>query len=69
MTHVLGDALIHPIVNLAAGELLTGIFYMNPQKPDYGTLQNMVDAPLAALPQQVTRPGKAALAQIMEELT
>ncbi len=59
--------LLHETRN--AGELLTGIFYVNPQKPDYGTLQNMVDAPLAALPQQVTRPGKAALAQIMEELS
>ena len=51
------------------GEILTGIFYMNPGKPDYATLQNMVAQPIATLPQSVTRPPKAALESIMEELS
>ena len=48
------------------GEVLTGIFYVDTQKPDFGTLLNMVDEPLATLPQERTRPGREVLAEIME---
>src|SRR5207253_7184396 len=48
------------------GEVLTGIFYVNTQKPDFSTLLNMVDEPLATLPQERTRPGREVLAKIME---
>src|SRR5580698_970248 len=34
------------------GEVLTGVFYVNTQKPDFTTLLNMVDEPLATLPQE-----------------
>ena len=33
------------------GEVLTGVFYVDTQKPDFATLLNMVDEPLATLPQ------------------
>jgi 2-oxoglutarate ferredoxin oxidoreductase subunit beta len=48
------------------GEVLTGIFYVDTQKPDFASLLNMVDEPLATLPQERTRPGREVLAEIME---
>ena len=48
------------------GEVLTGVFYVDTQKPDFTTLLNMVDEPLATLPQERTRPGREVLAAIME---
>ncbi len=52
-----------------AGEILTGIFYLAPDRPSLSDLENLVDQPLATLPDSMTRPGPAALKQIMEELT
>ncbi len=51
-----------------AGTVLTGLFYVNTEKPTFVDTLNMVDVPLSTLPQSVTRPGKAALDQVMEEL-
>src|SRR6188508_2698508 len=34
-----------------SGEFLTGLIYINEQKPDFLTLLNTIDAPLATLPQ------------------
>jgi 2-oxoglutarate/2-oxoacid ferredoxin oxidoreductase subunit beta len=51
-----------------AGTVLTGLFYVNTEKPTFVDMLNMVDAPLSTLPQSVTRPGQAALDQVMEEL-
>jgi 2-oxoglutarate ferredoxin oxidoreductase subunit beta len=48
------------------GEVLTGVFYVDTQKPDFATLLNMVDEPLATLSQERTRPGREVLAAIME---
>jgi 2-oxoglutarate/2-oxoacid ferredoxin oxidoreductase subunit beta len=48
------------------GEVLTGVFYVNTQKPDFTTLLNMVDEPLATLPQERVRPGREVLAELME---
>ncbi len=48
------------------GEVLTGVFYVNTQKPDFNTLLNMVDEPLATLPQERTRPDREVLTAIME---
>jgi 2-oxoglutarate ferredoxin oxidoreductase subunit beta len=48
------------------GEVLTGIFYVDTQKPDFTSLLNMVDEPLATLPQERTRPGREVLAAIMD---
>jgi 2-oxoglutarate ferredoxin oxidoreductase subunit beta len=48
------------------GEVLTGVFYVDTQKQDFTSLLNMVDEPLATLPQERTRPGREVLTAIME---
>jgi 2-oxoglutarate ferredoxin oxidoreductase subunit beta len=48
-------------------EVLTGLFYVNPKQPSFTDLLNLVEQPLAALPQDVTRPAKSVLDEIMEE--
>jgi len=50
------------------GEVLTGIFYVNTKAPSFLDMLNMVDEPLATLPESVTRPGREALEAAMEEL-
>jgi len=50
------------------GEYATGLLYVEPDKDDFCTLLNVVDEPLAFLPLERTRPGKAALDEIMESL-
>jgi len=50
------------------GEVLTGLFYVNPSAPTFLDMLNMVEEPLATLPESVTRPGKKALEEAMEEL-
>ena len=49
-------------------EVLTGIFYVNPEGRTFLDLLHMVDEPLATLPQERVRPGRAALEEIVEEL-
>ena len=49
-------------------EVLTGILYVNNHSKDFLELLNMVEEPLATLPQERTRPPKSALDAIMEEL-
>jgi 2-oxoglutarate ferredoxin oxidoreductase subunit beta len=51
-----------------SGELLTGLIYIDPTAPDFVSLLNLVDEPLATLPLETVRPGKEALDEIMEEL-
>jgi 2-oxoglutarate ferredoxin oxidoreductase subunit beta len=46
--------------------VLTGVFYVNTQKPDFSTLLNLVDEPLATLAETRTRPGREVLAKLME---
>ena len=48
------------------GEVLTGIFYVDTQKPDFTTLLNMVDEPLAMLAPERTRPAREVLSELME---
>jgi 2-oxoglutarate ferredoxin oxidoreductase subunit beta len=48
--------------------VLTGLFYVNTKSPSFLDMLNMVDEPLATLPESVTRPGREALAAAMEEL-
>src|SRR5277367_6996916 len=50
------------------GEVLTGIFYVNPTAPNFIDMLNVVDQPLATLPDSMTRPGKEVLDAVMEEL-
>ena len=49
-------------------EILTGVFYINTEKPTFIDLLNVVDEPLATLPESVTRPPKAALDALMAAL-
>jgi len=49
-------------------EVLTGIFYVNPQAQTFIDMLNMTEDSLATLPESVTRPSKDILAQIMQEL-
>jgi 2-oxoglutarate ferredoxin oxidoreductase subunit beta len=50
------------------GEFATGIIYIEPDKDDFIDTLNLVDTPLAALPQDRVRPGKAVLDELMESL-
>jgi len=50
------------------GEVLTGVFYVNPTAPTFMDLLNVVDEPLATLPESVVRPGREVLEEVMEEL-
>jgi 2-oxoglutarate ferredoxin oxidoreductase subunit beta len=52
----------------AKNEVLTGVLYINTEKPTFIDLLGMVDEPLAMLPQSVTRPPKAALDALMANL-
>ena len=47
-------------------EFVTGILYIEPDKPDFINLLGLVDQPLAQLDQSRTRPSKVALDEIME---
>jgi 2-oxoglutarate/2-oxoacid ferredoxin oxidoreductase subunit beta len=49
-------------------EILTGVFYVNPEAPNFIEMLNIIDEPLATLPEEVTRPSRDALRQCMEEL-
>jgi 2-oxoglutarate ferredoxin oxidoreductase subunit beta len=48
-------------------EVLTGVFYVNTQKPDFTAMLNMVDDPLATLAPERVRPSRDVLTQIMAE--
>ncbi|HXY15102.1 MAG TPA: 2-oxoacid:ferredoxin oxidoreductase subunit beta [Terriglobales bacterium] len=50
------------------GEVLTGVFYVNPTAPTFMDVLNVVDDPLATLPESLVRPGREVLEQVMEEL-
>jgi 2-oxoglutarate ferredoxin oxidoreductase subunit beta len=50
------------------GEVLTGVLYVNTSKPTLLELLNLVDEPLATLPQSRIRPPVSALNEVMEEL-
>ncbi len=50
------------------GEVLTGILYLETQNKNFLEMLNIVDEPLASLPQERTRPPQRVLEEIMEEL-
>jgi 2-oxoglutarate ferredoxin oxidoreductase subunit beta len=50
------------------GEVLTGVFYIDTKKPNFIDLLNLSEQPLAELPQEVVRPSKKILDEVMEEL-
>jgi 2-oxoglutarate ferredoxin oxidoreductase subunit beta len=49
-------------------EVLTGIFYIDTQKPNFVDLLQMTDTPLAHLPEEAVRPPKRVLDEVMESL-
>jgi 2-oxoglutarate ferredoxin oxidoreductase subunit beta len=51
-----------------ADEVLTGVLYLNTQAPDFIEVLNMVEEPLATLPESVIRPPRSVLEECMEEL-
>jgi 2-oxoglutarate ferredoxin oxidoreductase subunit beta len=51
-----------------AGQMLTGIVHLRPEKKDFMELLHVVDEPLATLPLERIRPPKEALEKIMREL-
>jgi 2-oxoglutarate ferredoxin oxidoreductase subunit beta len=50
------------------GEIITGLFYVNTKQENFLTLLNVVDEPLATLPESKVRPPKEILDQVMQEL-
>jgi len=50
------------------GEVLTGVFYVDTQKPTFTDLLNLVDQPLSSLPESVIRPSKETLDKVMASL-
>jgi 2-oxoglutarate ferredoxin oxidoreductase subunit beta len=50
------------------GEVLTGMFYVNTKAPNFIDMLDVVDQPLATLPESITRPGREVLDAVMEEL-
>src|SRR5271170_1996568 len=48
------------------GEVLTGMFYVNPKAPSFIDMLNVTDRSLATLPDSVVRPGKEALDEVMQ---
>ena len=50
------------------GEFATGLIYVEPVTDDFIATLNLVDEPLATLPQERVRPPRAVLNEIMESL-
>ncbi|MCS6952745.1 MAG: 2-oxoacid:ferredoxin oxidoreductase subunit beta [Bryobacterales bacterium] len=50
------------------GHVVTGILYVEPGAKNFIELLNLVDEPLATLPESKLRPPKEALDEVMEEL-
>ena len=52
----------------ARHEVLTGVFYVETEKPSFTELLNLVDEPLGTLPEDRVRPRAAVLEEIMQRL-
>jgi 2-oxoglutarate ferredoxin oxidoreductase subunit beta len=50
------------------GEIVTGLFYVEPQKPNFIDLLNVMEEPLATLPEAKVRPPKEVLDEVMQSL-
>jgi 2-oxoglutarate/2-oxoacid ferredoxin oxidoreductase subunit beta len=50
-----------------SGEFLTGLIYLNTGPKDFIELLDLVEEPLATLPESKVRPGPEALAEIMQD--
>jgi 2-oxoglutarate ferredoxin oxidoreductase subunit beta len=51
-----------------AGQMLTGLIFLTPEKKSFTELLNLVDQPLYSLTADVTKPSREALDAIMQEL-
>jgi 2-oxoglutarate ferredoxin oxidoreductase subunit beta len=49
-------------------EILTGVFYINTEKPTFIDMLNLVDEPLGTLPESQTKPPREMLEMLMERL-
>ncbi len=50
------------------GEILTGLFYVNTQREDFLEMLNLMEEPLATLPEAKVRPPREVLDQVMQSL-
>jgi 2-oxoglutarate ferredoxin oxidoreductase subunit beta len=50
------------------GEIVTGLFYVDTERPSFIDLLDVVDEPLATLPESKVRPPKEILDQVMQSL-
>jgi 2-oxoglutarate ferredoxin oxidoreductase subunit beta len=50
------------------GAVLTGVFFVDTEKPTFTDLLNLVDQPLSSLPESVIRPSKDVLDKVMASL-
>ncbi len=50
------------------GEVLTGVFYVEPEKPSFIDLLNLVDQPLGSQPESATKPSAEVLQKVMASL-
>ncbi|HZZ84970.1 MAG TPA: 2-oxoacid:ferredoxin oxidoreductase subunit beta [Anaeromyxobacteraceae bacterium] len=56
------------LVPAKAGEVLTGVLYVDPEAPTYLDTLGLVEEPLATLPEERVRPGREVLGRIVGEL-
>src|SRR5438067_106267 len=49
-------------------EVLTGVLYLDTKSPSFIEMLNVIDEPLATLPETVVRPGREVLDEVMEQL-
>jgi 2-oxoglutarate ferredoxin oxidoreductase subunit beta len=50
------------------GEIVTGLFYVDPKRANFIDQLNVLDEPLATLPESKVRPPKEVLDQVMQSL-
>ena len=62
------NALTHLTEASRRGEYPTGLVYIEPDREDFLDRLNVVEEPLANLGLERTRPGRAALEEMMEAL-
>jgi 2-oxoglutarate ferredoxin oxidoreductase subunit beta len=63
-----GSALALLAESADRGEFLTGLIYVDPERPSFLDQQQMTDTPLALLPDDVLRPSRATLEEIMAKI-
>src|SRR5690348_2660677 len=63
-----GEALRALTDSHQGGEVVTGLFYVDPKQQDFLTILNLVDEPLATLPESRVRPPQSVLEEVMAGL-